>query len=89
MASTLSADRPQTDPSQDLFGYAPFAQTLTKALCNYRTSDSLVLGLYGDWGSGKSTILKFICHNLKEVPEDERAHSAVQQLSMKPDGCST
>lgn len=72
MTSSLSADRPQTDPSQDLFGYAPFAQTLTKALCNYRTSDSLVLGLYGDWGSGKSTILKFICHNLKEVPEDER-----------------
>ena len=72
MTSTLSADRPQTDPSQDLFGYAPFAQTLTKALCNYRTSDSLVLGLYGDWGSGKSTILKFICHNLKEVPKDER-----------------
>lgn len=72
MNSTLSADRPQTDPSQDLFGYAPFAQTLTKALCNYGSSDPLVLGLYGDWGSGKSTILKFICHNLKEVPENER-----------------
>lgn len=72
MNSTLSADRPQTDPSQDLFGYAPFAQRLTKALCNYGSSDPLVLGLYGDWGSGKSTILKFICHNLKEVPENER-----------------
>lgn len=72
MNSTLSADRPQTDPSQDLFGYAPFAQTLTKALCNYGSSEPLVLGLYGDWGSGKSTILKFICHNLKEVPENER-----------------
>lgn len=72
MTSTLSADCPKTDPTHDLFGYAPFAQTLTKALCNHRTSDPLVLGLYGDWGSGKSTILKFICHNLKEVPKDER-----------------
>ena len=72
MNSTLSADRPQTDPSRDLFGYAPFAQTLTKALCHYGSSDPLVLGLYGDWGSGKSTILKFICHNLAEMPENER-----------------
>ncbi len=72
MTSILSADRPQTDPSRDLFGYAPFAQTLTKAICNHRSSDPLVLGLYGAWGSGKSTILKFICHNLKAVPEKER-----------------
>lgn len=72
MNSILSADRPQTDPSRDLFGYAPFAQTLTKALCNYGSSDPLVLGLYGDWGSGKSTIMKFICHNLAEMPENER-----------------
>lgn len=72
MDSTLSADRPQTDPAQDLFGYAPFAQRLTKTLCHYGSSDPLVLGLNGDWGSGKSTILKFICHNLEELPEKER-----------------
>ena len=72
MNNTLSADRPQTDPAQDLFGYAPFAETLTKALCNYGSSDPLVLGLYGAWGSGKSTILKFICHNLEAMPKKER-----------------
>lgn len=72
MNNTLSADRPQTDPAQDLFGYAPFAGTLTKALCNYGSSDPLVLGLYGAWGSGKSTILKFICHNLEAMPKKER-----------------
>lgn len=72
MNDILSADRPQTDPAQDLFGYAPFAETLTKALCNYGSSDPLVLGLYGAWGSGKSTILKFICHNLEAMPKKER-----------------
>lgn len=72
MNSILSADRPVTDPSCDLFGYAPFAQRLTKVLCNYNSSDPLVLGLYGAWGSGKSTILKFICHNLAELQENER-----------------
>ena len=72
MNNTLSADRPQTDPAQDLFGCAPFAETLTKALCNYGSSDPLVLGLYGAWGSGKSTILKFICHNLEAMPKEER-----------------
>lgn len=72
MMSTLSADRPQAVPSQDLFGYAPFAQTLTDAICRYRDRDALVLGLHGAWGSGKSTVLKFICHNLEQMEEDTR-----------------
>lgn len=68
----LSADRPSTDPTQDLFGHAPFAKTLAKAIRGYRGSDGIVLALYGPWGSGKSTVLAYIEHELEQGHEAER-----------------
>lgn len=58
--AALPSDRPSTDPAQDLFGHAPFAMTLSKAIRNYRASDGIVLALYGPWGSGKSTVLAYV-----------------------------
>ncbi|XVJ71382.1 MAG: AAA family ATPase [Rhizobacter sp.] len=70
--SPLSSDRPSTDPGQDLFGHAPFARTLAKAIQSYRSSDGIVLALYGPWGSGKSTVLAYVQHELDHAPEEER-----------------
>lgn len=44
-ARGLSADRPSTDPAEDLFGHAPFARTMAKAIQGYRASDGIVLAL--------------------------------------------
>ncbi len=71
-AAQLSSDRPSTDPSQDLFGHAPFAKTLAKAIRGYRGSDGIVLALYGPWGSGKSTVLAYVEHELEQGPEAEQ-----------------
>lgn len=68
----LSADRPSTDPTQDLFSHAPFARTLAKAIRGYRGSDGIVLALYGPWGSGKSTVLAYVEHELGQGHEAER-----------------
>ena len=68
----LSPDRPSTDPAQDLFGHAPFARTLAKAIRGYSGSDGIVLALYGPWGSGKSTVLAYVQHELESGPEDDR-----------------
>lgn len=72
LAPELSSDRPSTDPAQDLFGHAPFARTLAKAIRNYRGSDGIVLALYGPWGSGKSTVLAYVEHELEQGPEAAR-----------------
>lgn len=68
----LSADRPSTDPAQDLFGHAPFARTLASAIRGYQRSDGIVLALYGPWGSGKSTVLAYVQHELECGPEQDR-----------------
>lgn len=70
--TALSADRPSTDPKEDLFGHAPFAMSLANSICRYPGSDGLVLALYGPWGSGKSTVLSYVSHYLELQPEGNR-----------------
>lgn len=70
--TALSADRPSTDPGEDLFGHAPFAESLANSICRYPGNDGLVLALYGPWGSGKSTVLSYVRHFLEQRPETEQ-----------------
>lgn len=71
-AASLSSDRPSTDPAEDLFGHAPFAKTLARALTEYGGSDGMVVALYGPWGAGKSTVLAYVQHELELLPEAQR-----------------
>lgn len=70
--TALSADRPSFDPKADLFGHAPFAQSLADSICRYSSDEGLVLALYGPWGSGKSTVLCYVSHYLEQLPDLER-----------------
>lgn len=58
----LSADQPRGDPNQDLLGYAPFAKLLAHSVLRGSPAAGLVVGLYGEWGLGKTTLLNFIEH---------------------------
>ncbi len=58
----LSADHPRTDPGEDLLGYAPFAKMLAHSVLRGSPSEGLVVGIYGEWGLGKTTLLNFIEH---------------------------
>lgn len=55
-----------------MFGHAPFARTLAKAIQGHSGSDGIVLALYGPWGSGKSTVLAYVEHELAQAPAAER-----------------
>lgn len=52
----FSADRPISSASEDLLGRAEFAQSLARAIGGWKQRDSLVVGLYGPWGEGKSSV---------------------------------
>lgn len=70
--TALSADRPSSNPQDDLFGHAPFAESLANSIFRYPGNDGLVLALYGPWGSGKSTVLSYVRHFLEQRPEAEQ-----------------
>jgi ABC-type phosphate transport system ATPase subunit len=68
--ATHSADRPLDDPTEDRFGHAEFAETLAKAIAEMGAPDRTVVALYGQWGSGKPTVLNFIERFLSEQAPD-------------------
>ncbi len=57
---TFAADAPIEDPALDRFGRWPFAERVAKILAMRQDPSSLVVGLYGAWGEGKTTVLRFI-----------------------------
>jgi predicted KAP-like P-loop ATPase len=55
-ADDFAADRPITSRSQDLLNRGAFADHLADAVARWHGDDSLVIALFGPWGSGKSSI---------------------------------
>jgi hypothetical protein len=64
-----ATDRPLTEPTYDNFQRAPFAKRIAESLTQRNNPDSIVIGLYGKWGEGKSTVLNFIRRAFAETPE--------------------
>jgi hypothetical protein len=63
----LADDLPKENPWQDdRLGFRPFAERLSKVITGLRVSNGYVIGLHGEWGSGKSTALNFVKAFLKE-----------------------
>lgn len=60
------SDSAKTDPASDIFKRYPFAQRIAQALTSRIDSDSIVIGIYGAWGEGKTTVLHFIESELKK-----------------------
>ena len=61
----LSADRPITTKDEDLLDRTNFAVSLAKAINGWNEDDSLVVALYGSWGSGKSSIKNMVLEALR------------------------
>jgi len=68
----MSVDSNLTDPKADRLGYAPFASHLADSICKMSFGGSYVIAVHGSWNFGKSTLLNFIVHYLKQKPEDEQ-----------------
>lgn len=63
-ARFLSADRPIESKSEDLLGRSPFATTVAEAIMGWDANESLVVLLFGEWGTGKSSVKNMIVETL-------------------------
>jgi predicted KAP-like P-loop ATPase len=59
-------DRPITSRNQDRLGRAGFASAIADAIAAWTAGDSLVIGLTGPWGSGKSSIKNMVVEIIRE-----------------------
>lgn len=62
---SINADKPITKSEEDILGRKKFVENLTNILTSYEDTNSLTIGLYGKWGSGKTSIINLVSAELK------------------------
>jgi predicted KAP-like P-loop ATPase len=63
-AQWLSADRPIQSRNEDALGRRGFSDALAGAIRGWTGKESLVIALYGSWGSGKSSLKNMVADSL-------------------------
>jgi hypothetical protein len=77
----LRDDLPKENPwRDDRLGYKPFCERLAKIILSLRVPNGYVIGLHGEWGSGKSTALNFIRAFLNK--HNQEAESDKDQITL-------
>lgn len=58
------SDLPITDKLQDCLNRYEFSAALAKAISDISTNEVFTIGLYGKWGSGKTSIINMALQEL-------------------------
>lgn len=59
-----NSDRLIETVDQDLLGRSTFSKQLAEAIYKYSGKDGLVIGLFGKWGTGKTSILNIVINEI-------------------------
>lgn len=73
----IASDRPVQTKAEDLLGLGAFVSRLADVAVNWPDDESVVIGLYGEWGSGKTSLLNLLD---EELASRGRAQSAAAVL---------
>lgn len=60
----FDADRPITSSAQDRLNRTLFAKYLARCVLDHQDAESLVVGLYGGWGVGKTSVINLVREEL-------------------------
>lgn len=61
------ADQPINTNKEDLLSRHSFAKALAKAILSYELDDSISVGLFGKWGSGKTSLINMTLEEIKTL----------------------
>lgn len=66
----INPDLPINRTSEDKLNRSTFAKSLAKVLLDYAAPYSFSIGLYGEWGSGKTSLLNMVLEAVEENDKD-------------------
>lgn len=59
-------DRPIETSAEDRLGFGPAARNVAQAIHNMASPDGFVIGIEGEWGSGKSSFINLVSDALRQ-----------------------
>ncbi len=62
----LNSDQPKTTKEQDALDFTDSAESVAKIILDDKYPDGFVIGIEGEWGSGKTTYINLIRKSLKK-----------------------
>ncbi len=63
---SLNPDQAKITKKDDVLGFASVSESVAKSILDGEYPDGFVIGIEGEWGSGKTTYINFIRESLKE-----------------------
>lgn len=70
--SLLFSDQPIKSAWQDSLGTSEFVERLIRPILDWPPNESLVIGLYAPWGTGKTSALNLLEDALQKTPHSKR-----------------
>lgn len=67
----LETDLPITKSEDDILNRRTFAQSLAKTMLYNSFPSSFTIGLYGEWGSGKSSLINMVLEYVEAEKQDK------------------
>jgi len=71
-ATTIRGERALTAGEPDRLGFGEVAKRIATALVDHASDSGFVIGLDGQWGSGKSSLLALIAAELEQLSEESK-----------------
>ena len=62
----ISSEQPIKNKKEDRLNRSVFATSIADVIKNYEDKEGLTIGINGEWGAGKTSIIEMIKENLKE-----------------------
>ena len=68
----FSSNKAIETEKDDFLGRKGFSHHLGKSLLNWKEEDSLVIAVYGEWGSGKSSVINLAIEFIEKTDENDK-----------------
>jgi predicted KAP-like P-loop ATPase len=63
----INSDTPIKAKKDDLLNRSKFASSLGKSILDWKNEEGIVIGLYGKWGSGKSSVINLALEDIERI----------------------